>query len=221
MRARVIRREAGAGERWSAPALDARCAAKAPGDGGFIASMLERDDTADAMALAREQGFAQGHAQGLAAAHEQSQAQLQTLAALTANLREPLARVDDQVVDELCRLALAVARQVIRRELATDPRQVAAVIEEARRALGEVRGELCLALHPDEAAVMRELLSADQALCGIRVDADPAIARGGCTVRSDVSFVDATVETRIARVAVQLLGDERVHGAAPDAEAAA
>jgi flagellar assembly protein FliH len=217
MRARVIRREAGAGERWCAPVLGVQ-AVRASGIETFVSGDTERGSMAEAQRLAREEGFAQGLAQGLAAAHEQSAAQLQCIAALTANLREPLAGVDEQVVDELARLALAVARQVIRRELSTDPQQVAAVVEEARRALGEVHGRLCIALHPDEAAVVRALFGAEQALGGIRIDEDPSITRGGCTLRSDVSFVDATVETRIARIAVQLLGDERAHGSAEHAD---
>ena len=213
-RARVIRRESGEGERWCAPVLGAQ-RQSALAASCFVAGDAPHAGAAEEQRRAREEGFAQGLAQGLSAAREQSEAGLRAIAALSANLREPLACVDEQIVDELARIALAVARQVIRRELSVDPQQVAAVVREARRTLGDVRGQLCITLHPDEAAVVRALFSAEEALSGIRIDADPSISRGGCTLSTDVSFVDATVETRIARIAVQLLGDERAHADAP------
>lgn len=205
MRARVIRREAGAGERWCAPALGTQAGAAA---NAFVVSDPQHSGLAEAERVAREQGFAQGLAQGRAAAQQQTAAELATLAALSANLREPLAGVDEQIVDELVRLALCVAREVILRELSIDPQLVVAVIEEARRALGEVRGRLCIALHPDEAVLVRGLFNADEALRAVQVDADASITRGGCTLSTEVSFVDASVESRIARIAAQVLGEE-------------
>ena len=123
-----------------------------------------------------------------------------------------MAKLDEQVDQELARLAMAIARQVVRRELSSDPQQIVAVVREARSALSDVRGRLRIALHPDEAPVVRGMFSEDESLSGIEVDEDPAIARGGCTLTTDVSFVDAQVETRLARLAVQLLGDERADG---------
>jgi len=211
MRARVIRAPRADGERWSAPALRAG-AAPARDLREFAPSSSSGDADAPEYKQGREEGFASGYEEGLQAARAELSTGLATLAALTAGVREPMAKLDEQVDQELARLAMAIARQVVRRELSSDPQQIVAVVREARSALSDVRGRLRIALHPDEAPVVRGMFSEDESLSGIEVAEDPAIARGGCTLTTDVSFVDAQVETRLARLAVQLLGDERADG---------
>lgn len=208
MRARVIRAPRAEGERWSAPALQSG-AAPARDRHEFAPSASSGNADVSEYKHGREEGFASGYEDGLEAARAELSASLATLAALTAGVREPMAKLDEQVDQELARLAMAIARQVVRRELSSDPQQIVAVVREARAALSDVRGRLRIALHPDEAPVVRGMFSEDESLSGIEVAEDPAIARGGCTLTTDVSFVDAQVETRLARLAVQLLGDER------------
>lgn len=221
MRPRVIRPTGASAERWAAPALragaaDAARGRAAPGPGFAPDTRGGTAAVDEDYRQGREEGFARGHAEGLEAARAETAATLAALSALAGNLLEPLARLDEQVDDELARLALAVARQVVRRELTSDPQQIAAVVREARGALNDVRGRLRIALHPDEAPLVRRLFSDDETLAGVDVEEDPSITRGGCTLSTDVSFVDATVETRIARIAVQLLGDERQRADAGD-----
>ncbi|MBT8143492.1 MAG: flagellar assembly protein FliH, partial [Gammaproteobacteria bacterium] len=45
---------------------------------------------------------------------------------------------------------------------------------------------------------------------------DPVITRGGCRISSASSQVDATVETRLARVINSILGDDRDSDATND-----
>jgi flagellar assembly protein FliH len=75
--------------------------------------------------------------------------------------------------------------------------------------LGTVAGPLRIGVHPDDAGLVRRMFTEDEELSKVRVEEDPSLSRGGCTLATDHSFIDATVETRIARLAVQLLGDER------------
>ena len=196
MRSRVVRSAEGAGQRWHAPSL-----------GGAAAP--------DALALEQEQrrgfdeGFAQGYQEGLRAAEQEMHQGVARIAALTESLRRPVAMLAQEVDDELVRLTLAIARQVIRRELRTDSDQIAAVVKEARASLASVQGMLRIGVHPDDAPLVRRMFSDEEELAGVQVLEDPNVSRGGCTLATDTSFVDATVETRIARLAVQLLGDER------------
>ena len=207
-RARVIR-GSGNGERWAGPALDSPVRTSSPVGGQFRAAENAQDSAAAEFKQGHEEGFAKGYEEGLRAAQAQAQQNLQVLANLTAYVREPLAVLEEQVDDELVRLVLAITRQVVRREVRTDPQQIAAVVREARAALDDVRGNLRIALHPEEAALVRGMFSADESLGGIVIEEDPSITRGGCTLSSDVSFIDARVESRIAQIAVDLLGDER------------
>ncbi len=156
-----------------------------------------------------EDGFDQGYQAGQDAARQQMQSSVDSLAMLLQTVQQPLADIDSQVEDELVQLAMAVAGQVIRRELRTDPDQVAAVVKEARRSLAEITGSLRIGLHPDDAPLVRSMFSKDKELDGIVIEEDISLSPGGCTLSTSTSFVDARLETRIAKIAVQLLGDHR------------
>lgn len=197
MRTRVVRQAGDAGlQRWHAPALSDAAGA---------------DHAASEHEVRRgyDEGFAQGYQEGLRTAEEEMQANVAHIRSLTESLRRPVASLEEHVDDELVRLTLAIARQVIRRELRSDPDQVAAMVKEARASLSDVQGTVHISLHPDDAPLVRRMFSDDNALAGVQILEDLNVARGGCTLATDTSFVDATVETRIARIAVQLLGDER------------
>ena len=129
-----------------------------------------------------------------------------------AQVHLPLVQLDEQVETALCQMSLAIAQQVVRREIELDPGQVLGVVREARTALSEVRGILHIAVNPREAQRVRELFGSDDAASGVQIDEDPGISAGGCTLRTQVSLVDATIEARIAQVAAQLLGDSRATG---------
>ncbi len=132
---------------------------------------------------------------------------------LTA-LAEPVAQLDKEVETQLLELVLAVSRQLIRRELKADPGQIIAVVREAVSLLPVATREYRLALHPEDAALVREALAMDDGP-GNRpwtIVEDPTLTRGGCRVVSEISYIDATVERQLAAVAAGLLGDEREEG---------
>jgi flagellar assembly protein FliH len=207
-RSRVIRASAD-GTRWAGPALDLAQRTASPVGGQFRASDSPKPAAEVESEQRHEDGFAKGYEEGLQAAQQQMAQNLAVMTNLTAYLREPISVLNEQVDDELVRLVLAITRQVVRREVRTDPQQIAAVVREARGALNDVRGTLRISLHPEEAALVRAMFTPDESLAGIVVEEDPSITRGGCTLSSDASFVDARMEARIAQIAVGLLGDER------------
>lgn len=208
MRARVIRGST-EGQPWSGPALDSPVRTASPVGGQFRSAEGPKTSQVTEFEQGHEEGLAKGYEEGLEMAAAQVAQNLQVLTKLTAYVREPLAALDDQVDDELVRFVLAITRQVVRREVSVDPQQIVAVVREARAALVDVRGSLRIALHPEEAVLVREMFTSDESLAGIAIEEDPSISRGGCTLNSDTSFVDAQVESRIAQIAVDLLGDER------------
>ena len=156
-----------------------------------------------------KEGFEQGHRDGTAVGRgEQEKLQAELVAIIDA-LHHPLQMLDARLEQELCSLSIAIARQVIRRELNADPDQIAHVIREVRKVLSDSAGRLRIRAHPDDTAIVRRLFTGSDGESRVELEDDPSIARGGCTVATETSFVDATVESRIAQIAVQLLGDER------------
>ena len=145
-------------------------------------------------------GLAQGHAAGLTAAQAQA-AQMQALAQAFSGALE---LAHSSVADDLLALALDIARQVLGQALATEPQAILAVVHELLQAEPSLSGAPLLLLHPDDAALVKELLADDLKAAGWRIRLDPHIARGGCRVTAHSGERDATVQARWERVSAAL-----------------
>lgn len=175
---------------------------------------------------AYQEAYAAGREAGLAAARaetQQSNTQLKDQVAringVLDKLAKPLEEMDAQVEQQLVNLSLSIARQLIRRELKTDPAQVIAIIRETVGLLPVAARDVRVHLHPEDAAVVRERLATPAADRAWTIIEDPVMTRGGCRVTTDTAQIDARLETRIGTVISALLGDER-SGASRGAEEA-
>lgn len=157
------------------------------------------------------EGLGQGKKKGYAAGLAEIQAQAGRLMQIISTLHEPLAQLDDQMEKELAALSIAIARQIVRRELKTDPGQIVAVVREAVASLPVGSRNVNLHLHPEDAALVRNALSLTGNDKTWRVVEDPLVMRGGCNVVTDISRIDATLDTRIAAIAAAILGGGRDH----------
>lgn len=159
---------------------------------------------------AYREGFEQGHSEGWKAGQADVNDALTRLGQLIDALAEPLNDVDDTVEQELVALAMAIARQIIRREIKSDPGEVVAVVREALTALPSATRKVQITLNPDDAGLVRDALLAQAGEeRHWHIAEDPLITRGGCRINAEHSQIDATVEKRIAAIAAKLLGGER------------
>lgn len=152
---------------------------------------------------AREEGYAAGQREGLAAAQQQLSMRMAQLDALYASAARPLQDLDESTELELARLSLVIARQVLAHELRTTPELVVQIVRQAVLALPSATRELRVRLHPDDLALLREL---DAAETHWQLLADPSLARGDCRLESERSRLDARITTRLAAVADAVLG---------------
>jgi flagellar assembly protein FliH len=197
---------------WDLPSVSGRAVqARRPGK---TVSEIE-----DVERRAYEEAFAQGREAGLAAARAESQqalnqlkAQVTKLESVLGTLGKPLQQVNEEVEQQLLTLALTIARQLVRRELKTDPAQVIAIIRETVSLLPAAARDVRVHLHPEDATVVRERLAAPTADRAWTIIEDPVMTRGGCKVTTDTALIDARVETRLNEVISALLGDERAGG---------
>jgi flagellar assembly protein FliH len=194
-------------ERWAMPQMDGPVVGR-PRD--------ERRSGPDAARLARQDAETRGYEAGLAKARTEMQEQLallearvQTLDSLLQLLARPLQNLDAQIESELTHLALAVGRQLVRRELRIDPAQVIAIIRESLAQLPVAARDVRVHLHPEDAATVREKLAAPVNERAWTIVEDPTLSRGGCLVRSEMSQIDARLESRVQAVITSTLGEER------------
>lgn len=164
---------------------------------------------ADGSAKGYHQGMQKGLEQGLAEGRGRIQTQAKLLQGLLDMLVQPLAQVDQQIEDELVRMVILLARQLIRRELNANPGEILAVIREATALLPLNAREVRLRMNPSDALLLRELVNLPIEGPAWQILEDPSITPGGCEVLASESRIDATVEGRVNAAIAALLGDER------------
>lgn len=162
-----------------------------------------------AHAEGRAAGYEQGREEGLAACETEQQVLVTRLEGIMKSLSEPLADLDEAVEEALVTLAIAIARQLIRRELKINPGEVVAVVREAMAALPLASRNVRLYLHPEDATLVRKTMALESDTSLWTIVEDPVLTRGGCRVEGDASRIDASVETRLASVIAQVFGGER------------
>lgn len=179
------------------------------GSGKITANQLER-----LQKQAYDEGFALGHREGLAAGQMEVRDISRRLHQLMQRLNTPFADLDRQVEQELLLLVTTMVKQMVRREIKADPGQVVAVVREAMNSLPANARNVRLHLHPEDAALLREVLAMSEEGASWRMVEDPVLARGGCRVVTDTSYIDANVEARLATLIANLLGGGREHDSA-------
>lgn len=164
------------------------------------------------IAAARQQGYQDGYRDGLVALEgfKQSFAAQATaqVGAVVRSFDAELESLSAQMAEALARTALQLARQVVRHELATAPERVAAVATEAVQALLLSARHVTVHVHPQDLPLVAE--GAEEALQarGARLQADPALSRGGVRVESEIGAIDARLETRWSQAAAAMGRDE-------------
>jgi flagellar assembly protein FliH len=164
---------------------------------------------ADLQAEAHKEAFEQGLAEGREAGRAEVRAQVERLSGMFYDLAKPFEVLDAEVEHELLTLSMALARQIVRRELKTDPTQIIGIIREAIAALPVAARDVRVHLHPEDAAVVRQHLAPTENERAWVIVEDPVMARGGCQVSTSTSRIDMRLETRLGAILSELLGTER------------
>lgn len=148
---------------------------------------------------ARKEGYDAGYAEGKGAASVAAG----NLAAACARVDSALAHLEGEVAEELLALAVDIARQVVRGELAARPEILLDVVREALTQLPHQHAVIYL--HPEDASLLRSHLGDSLAHSGHRIAEDPQLTRGDCVMEAGGSQLDGTVATRWRRV-IEALG---------------
>lgn len=204
--------------RWEIPAVEDSAAEALLGrnTGGHLltAKQLEELQT-----QAYEEAYVLGRQEGIAAGREDIRTHIQQLEGLISVLSQPFEELDECVEEQLVALAIAIARQLVRRDLKADPHQIIGVVRESLQILPVASRNVRLHLHPKDAELVRQALSEVEGERAWQIVEDPVMSRGGCRVNTDTSQIDASVESRLGAVISAVLGDER--GGSPASSAAA
>lgn len=172
-------------------------------------SQAQREtDRQNAVHEARQAGYQDGYRDGLVALEgfKQSYAQQVTaqLGTLVAGFDAAFGALETQIAEGVARTATALARQVVRSELAVRPELVAQVASDAVHAVLLSARHMQVHVHPDDHALVANGAGDALAARGAQLVIDASVPRGGCRVESDIGNIDASVHTRWAQATAAL-----------------
>jgi len=149
---------------------------------------------------ARQAGYQDGYRDGLAAldAFKQSFSRQLTaqLAGIIKTFDADMHTLEEQMALTLTRCAIELARQVVRSEIETRPELIARVARDSVEALQLAARHIRVRVNPDDLPLVIEGAGEELRARDAQILPDPEIARGGCTVDSDLGSVDATMPAR-------------------------
>lgn len=192
-------------QNWSAPDVDS--------DTNGFSGLLTAERIEEIQKEAYDEAYQKGKKEGFEQAYQQAQIrfneQASRIDSILNVLSDPINEFDNQLEESLIDLALIIARQLIRRELKTEPGEIIAVVREAMDALPMNQQMVKIYLHCDDAKLVREVLMLDTDNSRWQLNEEPTLARGDCRIETGDSRIDATVESRLTAIASKLLGGQR------------
>jgi flagellar biosynthesis/type III secretory pathway protein FliH len=108
---------------------------------------------------ARQEGYAAGYTEGLAAGQKEAKLQgeelVARLMALIEDLDQPFRRSELSVSEYLLSVLQFACKTILRRELSADAEHITGTLERALDLLAGERGQVTVYLHPDDVSVVR------------------------------------------------------------------
>jgi flagellar assembly protein FliH len=151
---------------------------------------------------AYRQGYDAGYAQGSARAADEAA----RLAQLVDTIRQETAGLEHRIAEDLVRLALTLARTLVRESLKVHPELVEAIVRESVAEVPPFSQGTRVRLNPDDAALLGAHLGQELG-AGWNVVEDANILRGGCRIETPAGEIDATLETRWQKLSAALAQD--------------
>jgi len=154
----------------------------------------------EGLVTGRERGYQEGYAAGAEIARQEAA----RFTALADALPRAMQKADTQISDDLISLAFDIARKVVQKTIEHRPEQIVTVVQELLQAEPALTGTPQLLVNEEDVMLIRKYFSEDIAARGWIMRAIPGITRGGCRVVAGTGELDATVESRYARVSAAL-----------------
>ena len=144
-------------------------------------------------------GLREGEAAGRQRATAELQPLLERLGRSIAEMTGLRARLRREAELDLIRLALAIARRILRREFAVDPDALHGLVLGALEKL-QAREISRVRVHPAQAALVTECLKQTSAGAEVQVVGDPGCAPGALVFDTERGSLDASVESQLQEI---------------------
>ncbi len=174
-----------------------------PGDARIIELTTRIATLENERAAIEQRAYQAGLQEAQTAARRQAEAAIDAAVERLAQAVSELARqkreIRRQAEEDVVRLAVAIARRVLNRQLAVDPAVLLGIVKAAldRVDASEVTR---LRVHPDHAALVEAHLRAAAFPGAIQVTGDPSLASGGAILETPTGQIDASVDSQLQEI---------------------
>ena len=147
--------------------------------------------------------YDRGVAEGTNAGRQQGAAQIQPVIEKLNRMLEELAavkpRLRHEAEEDIVKLALAIARRILYRELATSPEALLGLV---RSALDKLDGREVhrLRVNPQDAVVLQAKFQSTGSVRKIEIVGDPSLQRGSAIFDTAHGALDASVDTQLNEI---------------------
>jgi len=149
------------------------------------------------------EAYQQGQTAGQAAAVQQAQQQLQPVMARLAKAVDEITglrrRVRGEAEEDTVKLAIAVARKVLYREITVDSESLLGLVKAAMQRV-DAREMHRVRMHPDDIPMLERSLQTSGMPARLEVMADPSLERGGLILETTRGNLDASIGTQLAEI---------------------
>ena len=158
------------------------------------------------LAEGQEQGHSEGLEKGLGEGRQQMATQAEVWQMLADKLHDPLSQANDETRDQLVKLAVTLAKAVIKAEVTTNQQVILQALSEGIKALPINQTDYQIHMHPDDIEVVKAHYGSDEIeKKGWNFVEAPAMERGGCDITTAQNAVDVSVNRRCRDVIEKFL----------------
>lgn len=153
---------------------------------------------------AREKGLEEGRLQGISEGQQRLEPVVKALEEACHKIQQTRSNVLWESERDLVRLAVLVARCVLRRELSTRDEVIGQIVSHALKEV-DLTDILSLNIHPEDWEILNDvgLVGGESGITlprGIQVVREESVGRGGCVIRSDIGTIDGRLEEQLSAI---------------------
>ncbi len=149
------------------------------------------------LAEGKEQGHNEGLEQGLEEGRQQMATQAEVWQMLADKLQDPLSQANDATRDQLVKLAVTLAKAVIKTEVSTNQQVILQALSEGIKALPINQADYQIHMNPEDIELVKAHFGEEEITKkGWNLVEAPAMERGGCDITTAQNAVDVSIERR-------------------------
>ena len=148
---------------------------------------------------ARQAGYREGEAAAIQTLETPLREALDRLAGHIGEMAGLRQRLRHESEEDIVKLAVAISRRVLRREITADPGAILGIVKAALENV-DAREVFRIRVHPDDVPLLQSSLASQALPDKIEVVADRDLERGGLIIDTRRGSLDASVETQLAEI---------------------